>query len=309
MIYQTLDTEHDVTLIRDIPWLPNVINSLLIAPRLVINSAFRRPVKIVYIPKGALTFSAIIKTWLASLFLGNKLVVVSVQRKVLSPKQRNIVKSITLKNVFALSSRLADELTEIGISAQVLPTGIDLSRFSPITADKTLLRSRYGLPEDKKILLHVGHIRESRNILWFGEVQKALPNIQVVIIGSTATQQDDDVRVKLESDGVVFLREAFSDISELYQAADVYCFPVTELEGAMEIPLSVLEAMAVNIPVITTRFGRLPELFDADEFYRYVDSSADIISALESGFNENCANREKLSQFTWEHTTSTLLNS
>jgi len=309
MIYQTLNKTHEVKLIRDITYLPNIINSALIMPRLILNAIIKRPEKIVYIPKGALTFTAILKIWLASIVLGNKLAIVSVQRKILTEFQKKLVRIMRLKNVFTLSLRLADELSEMGIRAKVLPTGIDLSRFTPNTLETRLLRKKYSLPENKKILLHVGHIKESRNILWLQDIQKSFPDIQVVIIGSTATEQDNAVRITLEENGILILREAFSDICEIYQAADIYCFPVTELEGAMEIPLSVLEAMAVNLPIITTRFGRLPELFEEDEYYKYAGSSADIISILQTEFDDKCSNREKLSHFTWENTASTLLTS
>lgn len=308
MIYNTLKATNEVTLTRNIPHLPNAINTILIMPRIIMKSIIRRSDKIVYIPKGALTFSAIIKVWLASLFLGDKLVVVSVQRKTLSPLQKRIVKPLDINNVFTLSTAMAEELLSINIKANVLSTGIDQSRFLPNTDDRLILRQKYALPDNKKILLHVGHIRETRNILWLLDVQNALPDIQVVIVGSTATQQDEHVRIELESAGVIILREAFEEIQEIYQAADVYCFPVTELTGAMEIPLSVLEAMAVNLPIITTRFGRLPELFEEDDFYKYVNSSADIISLFKKYFPSNCANRQKVSEFTWEKTASKLIN-
>jgi len=307
MICQTLKKKHQVTVLRNIPYLPNVINSILIMPRIIISSLFKKSDKIIYIPKGALTFSAIIKVWLASFFLGEKFVVVSVQRKILSRFQKKIVMHITLRNIFTLSSALADELLDLGIHAKVLTTGIDLDRFTPNNANKKALRKKYNLPENKKILLHVGHIRETRNILWLQDVQNTLPDIQVVIIGSTATEQDDHIRVALESSGVIILRQSLPEVQEVYQASDIYCFPVTELQGAMEIPLSVLEAMAVNLPIITTKFGRLPELFDEDKHYKYFNNSAEIISILKTNFDENCLNRKKLSPFTWEHTASTLI--
>lgn len=306
MIYQTLKKKHDVKLLRDISYLPNAINSILIMPRIIITSIFKKADKIIYIPKGALTFSAIIKVWLASFFLGDNFVVVSVQRKTLTQRQKNIVKKMSLNNIFTLSSALANELSDFGIQAKVLSTGIDLDKFTPNAIEKKSLRKKYSLPENKKILLHVGHIRETRNILWLQNVQNSLPDIQVVIIGSTATEQDDHIRLELEANGVIILRQALPEIQEVYQASDIYCFPVTELQGAMEIPLSVLEAMAVNLPIITTKFGRLPELFEEDKDYKYFNNSDDILSILKTDFDKNCLNRQKLSHFTWDHTASTL---
>lgn len=306
MIYQTLDSSNDVKLIRDFPHLPNFINSILIIPRIIFSSMSAGSDKVVYIPKGALTFSAIIKVWLARIFLGNRLSVVSVQRKTLGQFQKRIVRKLKVGTVFTLSAAMANELSDIGIPADVLPTGIDLSKFTPDTASKAGLRKKYSLPDDKRILLHVGHIRESRNILWLQDIQKSLPDIQVVIIGSTSTSQDEHVRLKLEADKVIILREAFPEIQEIYQASDIYCFPVTRLQGAMEIPLSVIEAMATNLPVITSRFGRLPELFEDDDCYRYVEGPEDIKSLLATDFGSKCTNRNKVTDFTWEHTASIL---
>ena len=74
-------------------------------------------------------------------------------------------------------------------------------------------------------------------------------------------------RRDLEAAGVRVLRENLPAIHELYQLADVYLFPVQRADAAMEIPLSVLEAMAVNLPIITTPFGRLTELFEGGRLF------------------------------------------
>jgi len=306
-IYETLNKSHKVSLIRDIAGIPNILNSLILIPRILLGVVLRNPERIIYIPKGALTFSALIKIWIVALFLRNKLVIVSVQRKILSSWQQSIIKKLSYTNIYTLSSAMSKELSLLDIDARVLTAGIDQNKFIPDEINEALLRKKYSMPVDKIILLHVGHIRKTRNILWLKDVQSSLPDIQVIIIGSTATEQDEDVRIELENAGVTIFRQSFSDIQEIYQASDVYCFPVTVCDGAMEIPLSVLEAMAVNKPVLTTRFGRLPELFGEDNYYRYIDSSSDITSFLKTGFGEDCANREKVSNYTWEHTAETLL--
>jgi len=46
------------------------------------------------------------------------------------------------------------------------------------------------------------------------------------------------------------------ELARVYGAADLYLFPATDSQGgAIDLPLSVLEALAVGVPVLTTPFG------------------------------------------------------
>lgn len=306
MIHHELSSAHNIEVVRYYRSAPNFINSLLIVPRLISKTIWFRPKKIIFIPQAALTFSSIVKIFILQLLFRNKVSVVGVQNKSLSPWQMNIVKHLKLSNVFILSTAMAAPLKRLGITTNVLNVGIDIDRYCP-TSDKGALRDKYNIPNDKLVVLHVGHIKESRNIRWLAEIQNELPDVQTVVVGSTTTEQDFDLSTQLEEAGVIVLREYLRDIQEIYQLADVYCFTVIKDDGAMETPLSVLEGMATNLPVVTTHFGRLPELFSEDEYYRYVSNADDIVKILKSGFKDNCINREKIYQYTWQSTTERLL--
>ena len=93
------------------------------------------------------------------------------------------------------------------------------------------------------------------------QIQQA--GCQAVLVGSTSTGQDDRLVHMLEQAGVIVVREYASAIEEYYQAADCYVFPVTSATGAISLPLSVLEAMACNLPVVTMPYGDLAALFPA----------------------------------------------
>jgi len=56
-------------------------------------------------------------------------------------------------------------------------------------------------------------------------------------------------------------------IEEIYQLSDCYIFPITFEGGGISILLSVLEAMACNLPVVTTKFGGLPAIFKGGDLY------------------------------------------
>jgi glycosyltransferase involved in cell wall biosynthesis len=62
----------------------------------------------------------------------------------------------------------------------------------------------------------------------------------------------------LTSAGVEVRHGRADSLARLYDSAAVYLFPVRpESRGAIELPLTVLEAIARGIPVITTDFGAL----------------------------------------------------
>jgi len=306
MIYQALCRSHHVCALKEIPSTSNALNSLLLVPR-VITSAFRYgSERVFYLPHSALTFFAFIKIWLLHLILRNRITVIGLQKRPLKKWQKTIVSRMGLPDIFVLSQSMADDLNEIGIQAKTVMAGIDRDRFSPVES-KSRLKSEFGIPEDKRILLHVGHIRASRNIEWLMHIQKSIPSIQVLMVGSTTTSQEEALYDRLTSAGVMVIREALPNIEEVYQFSDWYCFPVQSSSAAMEIPLSVLEGMSTNLPIITTRFGRLPELFSESQWYRYVNSWDEIVSLIEKDFGINCENRSMTESFSWDHTARTLI--
>ena len=103
--------------------------------------------------------------------------------------------------------------------------------------------------------------------------------------------------------GAVIITDFVSDVEKIYQAADLYIFPGSNETAAIDIPLSVLEAMAVNLPVLTTPFGGLPDLFDPAPWFRYADGSENLLKALEQMISQPVSpsrTREMVLPYTWE---------
>lgn len=301
MLTDELKNNHSLCTVKYIQKLPVTLNNLLFIPRIALQKVLFRPDICIYMPQASLTFLSYIKISILNLFYKNRLVIIGTQKRTLSPWQISLVKRLNFPHTFVMSSAMVDDLSSLGIKSHILNIGIELNKYKP-AEDKIKLRNKYNLPVNKKILLHVGHIRDSRNIRWLIEVQKELKNVQVVIIGSSSTSSEDDLHKELTQSGVIVIRDYLPDVSELYQLSDCYCFPVLINTAAMEIPLSVLESMATNIPVLTTRYGRLPELFQNDDYYCYIENPADIISRINKGFGNQCNNRNKLKEFTWQAT-------
>lgn len=110
------------------------------------------------------------------------------------------------------------------------------------------------------IVLHVGHLRPNRGLDLLASAKRALAeDIEIVVQASPMFEPDSDVVEDLVTSGVRIRRGYESDLGALYRAANLYAFPARPAsEGAIELPLGVLEALASGTPVLTTPFGVLP---------------------------------------------------
>jgi glycosyltransferase involved in cell wall biosynthesis len=212
-----------------------------------------------------------------------------------------ILSIIRPKHILTQSLHSANQLNSIGIRTSILPLGVDDKKFYPSdNRKKKELRNKYSLHAGGEVLLHVGHIKRSRNIEWLIDVKRRLPDMTIIVVGSTTTIHEENLRALLVKGGLIVIHKYISSIEEMYQLADWYVFPVLKNNAAIETPLSVLEAMSVNLPVVTTRFGSLPDTFHQDEHFKFVNGPNDIVEALRNGFPNNCKNREKINPFTWK---------
>jgi glycosyltransferase involved in cell wall biosynthesis len=162
-----------------------------------------------------------------------------------------------------------------------LPLGVDVNRFVPVDeARKLRLRRRHGLPEQGSIALHVGHARPLRGLESIVKLQEEHHDLtSVVVIGSSLGSDPTIVRM-LREGGVKVIDRYLPDIQEYYQLADVYVFPVYDEDAAIGAPLSVLEAMACNLPIVTSPFGALPDMLEAADGFLYAYSQSEISPAV-----------------------------
>ena len=197
------------------------------------------------------------------------------------------------------SERLRSAHHEVARDSCVLPPAVNSARFRPSEDSRGAIREELGLPNDKPIVLHVGHLRRSRGLEPLAELA-AGGAVNVVLISSVVNEPDEGVEDRLRAVDVLVKREFLPRIERWYQAADVYVFPVTDLQGSIEIPLTVLEAMACGAPVVTTPFGGLPSLFSSTESLRFAsvpqlaETAKEMISVnglpnrfVVAGMNEN----------------------
>ena len=94
-----------------------------------------------------------------------------------------------------------------------------------------------------------------------------------------------------------------SNVEEFYQLSDCYVFPVAK-EDTIVSPLSVLEAMACNLSVITSRCDGLVSFFAEGGGLIYADSEEGFLEAIRrlngSPLNSPMT-RDMISEYSWRH--------
>ena len=128
---------------------------------------------------------------------------------------------------------------------EVIPTGIDISRFSP-GGDGSALRERYGLRNDKAAL-YVGRLSFEKNIDVVINALRYVGGVKLLIAGKGPARESLEEAAKEAgvAERVVFAGFVPDDeLPQLYASADLFVSASKfETQG-----LSVLEALACGLP-------------------------------------------------------------
>jgi glycosyltransferase involved in cell wall biosynthesis len=168
---------------------------------------------------------------------------------------------------FTIISRLAAE-RYIAIRAvpaqrlQVVPNAVDTDRFRKLPEARAALRRELGLGEEF-VWLAVGRFEPAKDyptmIAAFARLATVRPASRLLLVGkgSLRSEVEGMVRAAGVEDGVRFLGVR-RDIPALMSAADGYL-----LSSAWEgMPVVLLEAAAVELPVVATRVGGVAEVVE-----------------------------------------------
>lgn len=287
--------------------------------------AIRRfePDTVLYLPSGSLTYGSLLRL-LAIRKLAQRQCrtgMIALQHRALPALPRGILNVLWPDTVLCQSPKLIVEVEKHGGSSRFISAGVDCARFSPAEGPsvKAKLRERFRLPRNAKIVLHIGHLSPYRNLGWLLSLA-ACRRWTVVLVGSSSTKEvssrsldveQTEIAGRLRKSGVIVLDEYISEVEQVYQAADCYVFPTLSDEGCIGIPLSVLEAMACNLPVIATPFGGLPLMFQPGQGLTYVSSEAEFIRSVDeqlSGPRCMVETRARVVPYSWEYVANTVLS-
>jgi glycosyltransferase involved in cell wall biosynthesis len=277
-------------------------NKSFISTRLYFNVNSFKPDVIIYSPEASGTLFSFLRLFILGIYYAKtKRVLINLQRREHNLFSKRIIRILSPHVVVTFSKHDDNYFKKIGLSTLAGRVGVDTSQFIPVNAEqKLLLRNKYGYSDSDKIVLHIGHIKRGRNISILSSLVSR--GYKVVLVGSTSTRVDDELRMELNEKGVVIFNEFISEIEELYQMSDVYVFPVNNMQSAIEFPLSVLEAMACNLPVVTTPYGSLPDYFTETPCFKFFVTENELTAKIEEVLIAGCDNRLAVSKkFSWDN--------
>lgn len=211
--------------------------------------------------------------------------------------------------VFPVTDSELDLYRRRNIAYRMFPPVVDAERFRPARdeAEKRELRRKYGLPERGTMCLHVGHFRCSRNIGWLVRLQMP-QDARLVVVGRRSHPGEDDMSQDLLDRGAIVLDSFLPDIEEIYRSADLFLFPVEHDRAAIGMPLSVLEAMACDLPVVTTPFGGLVRCFEGVPGVYFADTPEGFQDAvLKALTGPPAQTREAVEAHSWERLAAEVL--
>jgi len=153
-------------------------------------------------------------------------------------------------------------------SVTTLMNGVNNHLFYPASEKrKKQIRKKYELPVDKKIVLYVGRLVEKKG---FHRLYKTRSNDYfTVIVGGGKVPES----MTVEDGKVLFLGTLpQKKLSEIYQASDAFILP-SDCEG---FPLSIQEAMACGLPIITSNHPGFDRYLDR-RFVKFINPTSDEI--------------------------------
>ena len=169
-----------------------------------------------------------------------------------------------LPALVAVSSEIRNELIHHGAKPDRVVTilnGIDHCRFRREPERSAEIRRQLGLAPDEVVIASVGRLEPQKRfdllIDAFAELRRDRPQLTLLIVGDgTLHQPLQDQIARLGLEGACRLLGHRTDIGDLHHAMDLF-IQSSDYEGT---PNAVLEAMALETPVVATNVGGTAEL-------------------------------------------------
>ncbi len=213
------------------------------------------------------------------------------------------------KRAIAISSLVADELHKRhGVSKKkirVIHNALDMNTFQKKLAaqDAQKIRTGLGIPEGAYVVGSISRLVRDKGhdylLQAVQEVKRSYPHVFLVIVGDGRERSRLEAMVhKLGLSGSVRMIRGVSETPSILPALDLFVHPATYREG---FGLSIAEAMAARIPVLTTDIPAINTLFHDGVDSRIVKPKrADLLAHAMIEFMNNKSFAQKIAQSGYE---------
>ncbi len=170
---------------------------------------------------------------------------------------RGVDTVITVSTSAAESWQAAFENAQVSVPIRAIPNGIAV----PVPrSDRERVRQMLGLAVGERLILHVGRFtaQKAQDVLVraFAILKEQQPETSLLMVGTGETRAAVEAYIADEKINGVLIEPHRPDMADVMAAADLVVLP-SRFEG---LPLVLLEAMAMGIPVVATR---VPGIIDA----------------------------------------------
>ncbi|GBE00591.1 capsular glucan synthase [bacterium BMS3Abin08] len=206
------------------------------------------------------------------------------------------------ENLIAVSAATKELMVASGIDAgriKVIYNGIDDKHWC--NSDKHMsLRKELNIPEHSFVVGTVGRISNEKDYLTFLDVASAITDkiddVYFAIIGDGKGNEIKDLVKYAEKLGIknkVLFTGYRSDLLNVYKTFDIFLM-TSITEG---LPNTMLEAMSMELPVVTTGVGGIPELLeDGKSGFQYEVRDVDGLTGRIMDLISNNALRDQVSE-------------
>jgi glycosyltransferase involved in cell wall biosynthesis len=178
--------------------------------------------------------------------------------------------------LITISPALKDELVNTYHVAPeskfaVVPLGLELAPYAETPRHQGTFRTDFDVPPDAPLIGIVGRIVPIKNHALFvqmaAQVRDAIPDAHFVIIGDGDRRADVEAQVDaLNLRDAVTFTGWLQDLKPAYSAMDVLVIS-SDNEGT---PVSIIEALAAGVRVVSTAVGGVPDLLGGGDYGRLV---------------------------------------
>ncbi len=198
----------------------------------------------------------------------------------------------------AISNNAKDSAVKYGGfyagSISVIYRGVDHAKYSRSTAFSLRnLREGLNIQSSFPVLLNVGRLIRAKGQIHLIDamprITQKFPDARLLIAGEGHLRNELETRIKdLDMDGHITLLGRKTNIRDYYAISDVFIFS-SNWEG---LGISLIEAMAMELPIIATRTGSAPEII-GDNRCGYLVPIAES-EAISDAVMKLCSDKERM---------------
>jgi len=168
------------------------------------------------------------------------------------------------RKVIAVSNEVSASIlqsTDHSTPVQVIQNGVNVEKFSPEKSAGTPVRGQRGIPLDAMVVGTIAVFTPKKRLDdWLRaalEIHQAYRGVRFLIVGDGPLRPElKSLNERLGLDQVVHFAGLQEDVRPYLAAMDIYMMS-SQFEG---LPIALLEAMAMELPVVGTSVGGIPEV-------------------------------------------------